>query len=283
MLIITGMHRSGTSLAAQLTKALRPDAVSTGPELPADRWNPHGYHEPLDVVTANDRLLLGDRRYPRAHHTEPRSQRPLTERLGMRLRRVRFAVQPSLRALPRRAQRLQPEIEALADAYCDRIVKDPRFCMTLGVWRPLASIERVLFCFRHPRAVARSLQRRDRLPLALGHRLWARHIETFLRNAHALPCTLLDYDRLLDRQAQPAELERIAAFAGVDVHHLAGDRLTASIDTAGRHYGTETPVPARCRALYEQLRELHRLHARPWPLSAPGSTPDRDSAAGEAQ
>src|SRR5713101_2847172 len=56
-IVITGMHRSATSLLAEI---LMRAGVHLGPPeqwLPADVSNPHGYFEDRRVIDLNDRLL----------------------------------------------------------------------------------------------------------------------------------------------------------------------------------------------------------------------------------
>src|SRR5713226_257349 len=55
-LIVTGMHRSGTSFVASLLAAWN---VRMGEQLvPADRGNPAGYFEDVDFLELNRRILL---------------------------------------------------------------------------------------------------------------------------------------------------------------------------------------------------------------------------------
>src|SRR5450759_4073672 len=55
-LIVTGMHRSGTSLVASLLAAWN---VRMGDRLlPADRGNPTGYFEDVDFLELNRRILV---------------------------------------------------------------------------------------------------------------------------------------------------------------------------------------------------------------------------------
>src|SRR6185295_8707806 len=54
-IVITGMHRSGTSLLADVVR--RWGAVAGDDLIPSSRWNPHGYWEHAPLVRFNDELL----------------------------------------------------------------------------------------------------------------------------------------------------------------------------------------------------------------------------------
>lgn len=51
-------------------------------------------------------------------------------------------------------------------------LKDPRLCLTLPLWMKLAPSALVVFVYRAPLAVAKSLQKRNHFPLQMGLALW---------------------------------------------------------------------------------------------------------------
>ncbi|MCZ7545119.1 MAG: hypothetical protein M5R40_17055 [Anaerolineae bacterium] len=59
MRIISGMHRSGTSLMGQLLHAVGIDMGTPDTFFPADRWNPDGYYEQRDIIRVNKALVRG--------------------------------------------------------------------------------------------------------------------------------------------------------------------------------------------------------------------------------
>lgn len=157
LIIITGMHRSGTSA---LCAALRACGVSFGEQLlsPMSGVNDEGFWEDRDVVALNERLLTtvgscwfdisiqNDIDWRDTLFDECRRQAEGILRRGF----GEGAVQA---------------------------VKDPRFCITLAFWLQVCadagmSVE-VCAIDRAPMEVARSLQKRDAFPLAYGLRLYA--------------------------------------------------------------------------------------------------------------
>jgi len=158
LLLIAGMHRSGTSA---LCAVLERCGASFGSNLlnPMAGVNEDGFWEDADVVHLNQRLL---------------------ERLGGSW----FAPPPGLEGVnwtSKSVSDLLDEAEGLLARGFGRgpleALKDPRLCLTLPLW--LAACERqelpVTVCImsRAPLEIARSLEKRDGFPPGYGLRLYA--------------------------------------------------------------------------------------------------------------
>src|SRR3954464_5611815 len=132
--VITGMHRSGTSL---LASALSRAGVDLGSHLlPAGRGNRHGHFEDVELVQFHERFLA---------------------------RRGVSALAPPPDWEPRET----PEEETAAREMVARRAalplwgfKDPRSVLFLDFWRPLLPAPLFLLVYRHPVEVALSLLRR---------------------------------------------------------------------------------------------------------------------------
>jgi hypothetical protein len=80
------------------------------------------------------------------------------------------------------------------------VIKDPRMCRLLPLWRPL--IDRFPTSFttvviiRSPTVVARSLARRDGLPIEHALLLWARHYDDVLQSPLASTARYLTYEEV---------------------------------------------------------------------------------------
>ena len=141
--IILGMHRSGTScLAGSLEQA----GLFLGN---ANRKAPHnakGNHENFDIMVLHDALLAAN---DGSWDDPPKF--------------VRWA--------PEHIQRR----DDLIDTYpYDRVwgFKDPRTLLTLRGWLDALPNARLVGTFRHPLAVAKSLQARNQFSLEAGFELW---------------------------------------------------------------------------------------------------------------
>jgi len=183
IVVVVGMHRSGTSTVAGLLHA---GGVCMGEE--AVMWprpspeNPRGFFENHRFRVLNDRIAA---------------------RCGYRVKSWDPEV-PPLRpgALQRRAMlRL---VRRYAARYAHWGFKDPRTCLTLDAW--LAACERagrlaevrVVLVARDARTVARSLVRRDGTDASSALRLWRVYNERALAaiDAWDVPAHALRYEDL---------------------------------------------------------------------------------------
>jgi hypothetical protein len=183
MKIITGMHRSGTSLVARLFHEMGGDLGDPATFYRADKWNPNGYFEQNDVQAMNIALINGW------------------------LWKFAYFSLPSQHTLLRRAARQAADIHRLGEKYRGKIVKEARFCLTLPAWIAHgAPIERVVVCVRHPDSVARSLRRRNHIWLSLGHQLWAEHNRRLIDAIDQIDVWIVDYHRLSAPETFVAEV-----------------------------------------------------------------------------
>ncbi len=263
LLLITGMHRSGTSA---LCAALQACGAVFGEHLlsPMAGVNDEGFWEDRDVVALNDALLAAIdshwyditlvERFIDWHATEFDSHRDQAKAILAR----GFAGDES-------------QIPA---------VKDPRFCITLPFWQQVCE-QMGIACHvcvidRPPLEVARSLKTRDAFPVGYGLRLylayWQQLRQTLPQGAvltrfHAL---LADPVAAVAELAEylPITLNELAVRAAVrqDLRHQHAqaqspdsdnlDMLTQYID---QHYPVSQVAMAGVDALVARGRELTAL------------------------
>jgi hypothetical protein len=258
MIVVTGMHRSGTSLFAQLLLRLGLDFGNPS-GFSADRSRLEaGYTEHDDVIDLNSLLITGF----------PRHQGALAAALSQAV----YTRMPGPAAIARRAATRAAELREAAARYQGLAVKDVRFCLTLDAWRPFVPIDRVVVCLRHPGEVVRSLRSRQRYPLWLGYRFWNYHVRSLLRQIEGLPVLYVRFEALTGA-GHGAELARIAAFLPLKVSNPAlQDTFETLFDPALRHHraDAEAPLPPITRALWDDLVARHRTQAdAPVPDRAP--------------
>jgi hypothetical protein len=172
--------------------------------------------------------------------------------------------------LPDRAAALH----SLAAAYPDpgpAVWKDPRACLLLPYWRDVldAPVAAVLV-WRDPLAVARSLRRRDDMPLPYGVALWERYNRSAIANLAHSDVYVLDYDALIEDPATSLSgltswLGATGTFDGMPPLDL--ERAVAVVTAGLRHESTRTAddeenhiVLDEQRRLVEQLTELAGGH-----------------------
>lgn len=182
-LIITGMHRSGTSLAAALLQRsgvfLGDDLIGPGP------GNRQGHFESQQIVALQEKALIDLGINPLGR---PSARKP--------------SFTPDQRAM---AQQI---IESHQTSHRPWGFKDPRAVFFLDQWRALLPEARFLFLYRSPWAVVDSLFRRGsdqelwpKPEWAIG--LWKAYnqkIIDFMR-AHPTACVVMHADTLVSQQA----------------------------------------------------------------------------------
>jgi hypothetical protein len=223
---ITGMHRSGTSLVANL---LRLCGLYLGEEddlLPATVDNTEGYWENRKFMLLNDEILRA---------------------LGGAWD---FPPAPALDGWPydEKSNALRLKAEVLLDEFANREPwgwKDPRNCLTLPFWSRLIGMTipfwygsgaklRVVLCVRHPSEVSRSLRRRQYVPSSAGLPLWR------IYNERVLNVTLPE-DRIVTHYEgyfhdPRLELRRVLGFLEMPASDEVIERAVVVVSDKLRHY-----------------------------------------------
>lgn len=241
MKLISGMHRSGTSLVARLSFAAGADMGDPRTFYEPDRWNPDGYFEQKDIHAVNMPLINGS------------------------LGKLSYFFLPSEETIHRRGRVRAGQIRLTGAKYRGKVVKENRFCLTLGAWLEQGTqVERILVVLREPAAVARSLQRRNHITRKKAYSLWLVHYQRLLETArrHGIPFGFVRYESLLDPALQSSEAASALDFLGLT---LSSQELTALVDSAVKpnlnHHSGPTHsahYPAQVRALWEDLVAAHR-------------------------
>jgi len=179
-IIVLGMHRSGTSVVAELVQRWgaygREEALVQG-----DVWNERGYWEYGPLVDFNEALL---RAVNSSWHIPPSdSDRPLLASLAQDA------------GFRERALRLLEDMQAGGRPW---FWKDPRLPVLLPFWKQIWEDVVYVVPVRDPIDIALSLQRRDRLSVSLSLLVWQRYMSEILLDRDALGAALfLSYEKLL--------------------------------------------------------------------------------------
>jgi hypothetical protein len=195
LLLVLGMHRSGTSALSGLL-------VAGGATLPrnlltANEHNPRGFFESGKIVWINGARLHGGGSAWDDPLLYPAPSWPPAEDAHWRgLAREVFETEFGDATWP--------------------LMKDPRLSVVLPAWRPafaeLGLRAGCVICVRNPAAVAASLVRRDGFSAEKALLLWASYMVAAVMNTHDLPRVFVGYDALLADWR--GELGRIAAALG---------------------------------------------------------------------
>lgn len=232
---IVGMHRSGTSLTANL---LRQGGLWLGREDElhgATPDNPDGHWENIAVTEISDKLLneLGGGwddvpEYPTGWPTK----------------------------FPGQSERAK-EIHAALARPTPWGWKDPRASLLMPFWLALEPAARVVICIRHPLEVANSLQRRGMMSYSLGLKLWRDYNERLLADVPPAQRIVVHYEHFF---TQPLNtLKRVVEFCGLNISEAEMAKLAATAKPELRHTRftaeqlARTAVAPEIIALYTQL------------------------------
>ncbi len=251
VVVVLGMHRSGTSLAAHVLSVL---GVDMADEVNVHATNKRGHWERTELRDYHDRIL---RIFNREYHS-PFHDFPLPGGWWGRpeVREIRLEMEEFI-------ARRMPGNELFG-------FKDPRAARLLPVWfqifRNLGLKPRFLICLRAPSQVARSLQARDGLDPRIGEYRWLVYNTEIFRQVGA-DSLILDYETWFARPRENvSELyDFLAPSLALPKHALLG-AAEEIVDDQLRHTQEELPV-SRVRAIryfYERLADLARGNdARP--------------------
>jgi hypothetical protein len=127
--------------------------------------------------------------------------------------------------------------------------KDPRTLFTLDQWLVALPSLRKVGIFRHPIAVARSLQRRNGFDITRGIELWTLYNQRMLDYHDAGPFPMISFDAEADRLME--SLARLAQRLG-----LRDSVGSIFFEERLRHHrGDDGALPAAVQRLYAQLLE----------------------------
>lgn len=249
ILVVLGMHRSGTSAT---TRGLEVLGVSLGNSLmPAAKDNnDKGFFEDVEFHALNARLLT--------HLGSAWDRLSLIDSSAL--------LQPQFQALQDEAERVLAS--KLSDIAC-LAIKDPQATILLPFWQHvftrLGVKAQYLICFRNPLSVAASLRKRDGIYPVRAQLLWAKYSLSALQNTMTQDALVVDYDNLMENPQE--ELRRIArafdlpspdsapeAFAAFSQEFLAQDLRHSKFND--EHLNTPSEVLQIIRDLNALLKSI---------------------------
>ena len=247
LIVVLGMHRSGTSA---VTRGLEVLGVDLGNRLlpPVVGDNDKGYWEDQDILALNEEILAHFGK--RWDSLLPISARELVDGLPDFFRQ---------RALTILRQRF--ENQAVFG------IKDPRLCLLLPFWQKIFAELKLdvgyIIAVRHPFSVARSIAcsgLRGDIPPEKSHYLWLNHLVHGMEQTAGCRRVVIDYDRLL---ADPEkQLLRMSDGLSLPIQRPLQEYTQGFLDNRLRHcvskedmQGSDT-LPAEIITAYEQLTAL---------------------------
>ncbi|MFW5886122.1 MAG: sulfotransferase [Bacteroidota bacterium] len=176
VILVLGMHRTGTSLVAQMVH--RWGAYMGDDLMPANEYNQEGYWEYNPLVNLNDKMLAftGNTWYAP----------PLNFKLNL-----------LLNTFGQEARKLVDEMDANQTVWC---WKDPRMAVLLPFWKEIFTGRNIAFIVtsRNPLSVAKSLSKRDDIPSNVSLAMWEFYTRCIMNRLEKEDNTLfVEYEKML--------------------------------------------------------------------------------------
>jgi hypothetical protein len=220
---VLGMHRSGTSC---LTGSLQAAGLNLGKHHTWNRFNQKGNRENQDIVDFHDQLLADNMA---SWDQPPRRLRVDSEHFEQ-ARNIAHAFTP-----PQRWG-----------------FKDPRALLALEVWKEVIPNLQFIGIFRHPLAVAASLDRRSAggMPRKTALELWYQYNQRLLREYQHSPFPLLCFD--WEEQVFHQRLDQVLMDLGLQP--LAPEQRFFTADLRNFDSLETSALPWKIRRLYRKLQ-----------------------------
>ena len=228
MVIILGMHRSGTSSFAG---CLQQRGLYLGNVIEKSPHNAKGNRENPDIMRLNESVLEksgGSWDRPPQMITWDREQIQERDRI----------------------------IESYLQESCTFGFKDPRTLLTLPFWEDSLLPTRYVGTFRHPLLAAQSLNRRNGMPISLGLALWKEYNRRLLLYYYNYKLPVVSFD------ATPSEylrsIDRIASYLGLKKDGTNGKDVFFDESLRKEAFDDAVALPPEVMELYEQLNIISR-------------------------
>jgi len=232
VLMIVGMHRSGTSC---LTGSLQQDNLYLGEVHEKNPHNLKGNRENQSIVDLNDAVLRAN---------DSSWDNPPTGPIVWddNQRKIREA--------------LIATISVAASHHQSKYwgFKDPRSLLTLAFWQEGIEDLNFVGTFRHPLSVAKSLMRRSQMPVEEAVMLWRKYnialLELWKKEKFPMLCFDVSNEKYID------DLTIVYETLGFDLTDSSSSFFSADLRINNQHM-VDFELPLEVIALYDELIEAY--------------------------
>lgn len=236
VLAVLGMHRSGTSC---LTGSLQAGGLFLGKHHTWNEYNRKGNRENQDVVNLHEGIFKANG----ASWTQPRRQSSFLDKYFQR-------------PMKWEARHFERAREILAEYAHEPLwgFKDPRALFLLHGWKQLVPDMEFVGIFRHPMAVAQSLNSRPALPISIeqGLQMWRDYNQALLRQYREKPFPLFCFD--WSEESFHEQLNHL--HSQLHLKPVPADQRFYTGDLHKQKVAGEVALPAEIQQLYDELKSL---------------------------
>ncbi|MEQ9451361.1 MAG: glycosyltransferase [Pseudomonadales bacterium] len=239
VVVVLGMHRSGTSTITKAIEALGAN-LDTHLMPPLERNNPKGFFEDMEVHNLCERILA----------TRGLAWDSLYFHEKSTVEEEEFVSQ---------AERLLKRKTRGEQVFC---MKNPRLCLVLPVWQRaferLGLEPKYVFAVREPAEVAASLNQRDGYPLNAGLLLWANYNIAAMRFTGGETRTFVAFDQVVANPRDTlAHIAELLGFASSTLdQNPAVEFVSDFVESELKHHNTGKSRPKGLPAAVMGLRDI---------------------------
>lgn len=206
ILIVLGMHRSGTSVVTQICKYIGGYLGEQSELMPATKYNPNGYFENEKIFCINNKILnCCDREW---YNVEPLELDYNNPKVAKAMDELKLIIQNLLQ---------KKDII---------VIKDPRISILLHLWRKILDDLKVevkyIWVYRNPLEVAESLRKRDGFSESHSLLLWIYYNLSILKFIKKKDYFLVNYRDVLEN---PKVFDKISCLFGKKMDSNLKERL----------------------------------------------------------
>jgi GT2 family glycosyltransferase/glycosyltransferase involved in cell wall biosynthesis len=220
-LLVLGMHRSGTSAVTRVASLLGAD-LPKKLMVPKPGENESGFWESVELYDLQEELLASG-------GSSWDDWRPFN---------------PNWLDSPAAEPFISRFVEHLQDDFAESalfVVKDPRCCRLMPVWRQILDNmgvdARVLLPVRNPLEVAESLSKRNGTSPARAYIIWLRHVLDAEHDSRGIPRLIFDYDDLLqDWRTFASQASQALAISWPADSAQTSAKIDAFLSSSHRHH-----------------------------------------------
>lgn len=216
IIIVLGMHRSGTSLVAQLIAKW--GAYMGDDLIPSNQNNKDGYWEYNPLVIFNNKMLT----YTNTNWYNP------PESIDVQSLEKNFGDE---------ARRLVKQMDQFNSTWC---WKDPRIVFLLPFWKKILDDRRIIYIvsFRNPLSVADSLEKRDSIPHDVAMALWEVTSNKILQEIYSTDKIIIGYESLISDPIY--QCERLYNFLNRELNEHKGKSELVEMRTSVKPFLAST-------------------------------------------
>jgi len=231
LVVVLGMHRSGTSMMSGILTRLGLFSGRKDRLIKEDEYNEKGYFEDRIIVGCNERILSDaiNVEFPDIYNSECFLDNKTIDGLGW-LYGAWLNETLVQNCTPAESKLIEETIkiyraELLPNQIC--LIKDPRMSLTLNKWSEKIKINAAIVMVRSPADVALSLYKRNRITANIAYNIWKLYNLKAMIAVENIPHIIVDYNRFIKNKEK--SMRDVLSFIEKEVGLKTDEAVISSI------------------------------------------------------